>query len=117
MANHDLYPKLIGELKLDFLFPKPEATTVTAARIAENEQHIFSLKTRSCRISPPLGNTVCGELGGIIGVADINIALVMGQVVNAIGHGSPHGIAGKIVRQNAFGLLSSVLSLVQEVAD
>ena len=78
MANHHFKAKLVGQLLLKLLLPQPVATVIAATSIGQDEQLIFAAKARPVRVTPPLGNGISGELGGIVGSADINVALVVG---------------------------------------
>src|SRR5262245_40639250 len=60
VTNHNREPKLVGQLHLNFAFPKPETTVVATARITENQERIFAVKVRPVGISPPLGDGIGG---------------------------------------------------------
>ena len=117
VANHDFNPKLIGQLLLHLYLPLPIATAVTATGITEDKQFIFMSKAGPVRILPPLGDGISGESRGVTRCADVHIALVMGQVINAI-RGSPaDGIRPKIMGINLDGSLAPISSRILEIAD
>ena len=91
VTNHDFNPKLVGQLLLHLYLPLPIATTVAATSITEDKQFIFMGKARPVRILPPLGDGISGESRGVTRSADIHIALVVGQVINAVRGSASHG--------------------------
>ena len=97
VANHDFKPQLVGQLLLHLYLPLPIPTVVTATGITEDKQFIFMGKAGPVRVLPPLGDGISGESRGVTRSAHVHIALVMGQVINAVRGSTSHGFRPKIM--------------------
>lgn len=117
MANHDLNAELVSQLFLDLLLPQPVTAIVAAAGVGQNQQLVFTAKAWPAGVSLPLGNGTGGKLRCIIGIANVDIALVMGQVINAIRHSPTQRILTKVMDMDLFRLLGPLATLIAKVAD
>ena len=97
VTNHNLQAKLISPLLLDFLFPEPVPTVVGAPRITQDQDHIFPPEARPIRISPPLSDTMSGKFGRMVRSPDIDIALIVGQIIEAIRDSQALCVTAKIM--------------------
>ena len=109
--------ELVCKLPLQFKFPKPETAVVATARITEDEDLVLSLKAGTHWVGPPLGNGMNGKLRRIMRVAHIDSALVVGDVIDAIGDGPSKGVVWEIMGIDLLRRLAPSTSRVGEVAD
>jgi hypothetical protein len=66
---------------------------------------------------PPRGNLIDGKLRGIRRVADIHIAQIMVQYIQAIGRGFAQRIVLKVMVVDRVRLLTPTLPRIFEIAD
>ena len=82
-------------LTLQFSFPEPGTAVVAATRITEDQDFVLALKAGTRRVGPPLCDGMGGKFGRIIGVAQIDIALVMDDVIAMTARLRPSASPGK----------------------
>ena len=87
MADQNRDAEPVSALALQFSFPEPGTAVVAAARITEDQELVLVRKAGARGVGPPLCDGMGGKFGRIIGVAQIDIALVMDDVIDAIRHG------------------------------
>ena len=117
MADQNRDAEAVRALALQFSFPEPGTAVVAAARITEDQELVLVRKAGARRVGPPLCDGMGGKFGRIIGVAQIDIALVMEDVIDAIRHGPTQRIAREIMQIDLLRRLTPSATLVGEVAD
>ena len=117
MADQNRDAEAVRALALQFSFPEPGTAVVAAARITEDQELVLVRKAGTRRVGPPLCDGMGGKFGRIIGVAQIDIALVMDDVIDAIRHGPTQRIAREIMQIDLLRRLTPSATLVGEVAD
>ena len=117
MADQNRDAEPVSALALQFSFPEPGTAVVAAARITEDQELVLVRKAGACGVGPPLCDGMGGKFGRIIGVAQIDIALVMDDVIDAIRHGPTQRIAREIMQIDLLRRLTPSATLVGEVAD
>ena len=117
MADHNRDAESVNELALQRKFPEPGAAVVAATRITEEQELVLSLKAGMLWVGPPLCDGMGGKFWCIIGVAQIDIILVMDDVIDAIGYGPTQRIAREIMDIDLLRSLTPTTTLIGEVAD
>ena len=117
MADHNRDAEPVSELALQLKFPEPGTAVVAATRITEDQEFVLSLKAGTLWVGPPLCDGMGGKFWRIIGVAQIDIALVMDDVIDAIGYGPPQRIAREIMAIDLLRSLTPRTTLIGAVAD
>ena len=117
MANGHYQSELIGQQCLHLLLPHTWAIAITAARVTHDEQLVSGREGRATDSAPPVSDPLDGKLGRIGRLTDIQIAAVVGQIVQAIRHGFTQGVLRKIMFVHGVRGLTPALARVLEVAD
>gem|GEM_PF-2607054 len=82
MANGDFQTQMVSQLFLDLLLPQVRTTTIAAAGICQDQKLGLTWVEQTTLTLPPADNHVHSELGSVGGLAHINIAQVMSQIID-----------------------------------
>jgi len=107
----------IGELGLDFGFPRAATTAVAAASVGENEQLTGLSVLNGSFPLPPVSDSMSSESGSVVRNADDNGAAVGEGLVDAVRDGNTDGIGAEVVIMNGPGSVVPTSAMVFEVAD
>ena len=88
MADGNGQPGLCGEL-LQLYLPQPVASPVGSASISNDEQLFSGWIEFLSDVLPPAPDTFYSKFGGLMVETHIDEALVVNQVINALGDGFP----------------------------
>ena len=102
---------------LKLLFPQSRAVTIAAAGIGQDQQLVRRREGRLSFRLPPGGNRFDGKLGCVRRTTDIDIALIVEQVVDAIRHSSTESVLLEVMHVYVRGRLTPAASRVLEIAD
>ncbi len=97
MTDGHFQAELIGEQFLHLLLPQAWAIAIAPARVTQDQQFVSGWKVRAAKGAPPRGDHLHRKLGRIGGLADVDVAPLVGKIVNAIGHGFAERVLLKIV--------------------
>ena len=109
--------KRVAQPSLDFGFPGPRATSVTTARIRQNQNLGSTAMAAQSLAFPPGSDGMGGEGRSIVRDADAYGAAVVGRVVNAVGDAHAAGIGAEVVIVHPFGRAIPFGAGVLEVAN
>lgn len=90
--------------------------TVAAAAIAQQQQRLRLRILELTNVQPPLPDAVAGKFTGVMAGAEVEIAGVAFEVVQAIGDDDAGAETGEIVIPNQLGLLHVELAVAIEKA-
>ena len=103
MTNRDRYPELIGKLlKLDL--PETNAVAVTATAVGGDHESLGTGIPLLSHCLPPAADRMNGKAGGVVIGTDADPAEIVGDVVDAIGHGTGELGVDEVVDIDRFGL-------------
>jgi hypothetical protein len=107
----------VTQAVLESVLPGAVAGPVGPAAVGQDEQLGGVGVATTTVVDPPLGHVVDGKGRGVVGGADEDVAVVGGEVVDAVGQGDARRIGGEVVVVDEGGLLAPGGALVLEVAD
>ncbi len=116
VADRNGQAQSINYFLLKVPFPYSRATTIAAPTIH------FDHQTRGVREAfrqfslAPVGNAVDGKGRRVRRLTDIDCALIVLQVIDTIGNGTPNRILGEVVNMDDLRLLTPDLTWVLEIA-
>ena len=110
-------PVPVAQSLLQAELPGAGARPVAAAAIGEDEQLALTGVAALAVVVPPPHHVVDGEGCGVVRRAEEQVAMVGGQVVDAVGQGDALCVRKEVVVVDEGGLLAPGGALVLEVAD
>lgn len=116
MGHGDNQAKFIGQL-LEPLFPDPAPAAIRITTIGLDQQMFLVWIGRLPHYHPPATKCCHGKLWGVVGSADRDKALILPDVVNAIGNGFALGQTWKIIHIHFPPLLTPGSTRVLEIAN
>src|SRR5262249_58644535 len=111
------HPEGVTQLFLEVPLPASTMAAVAPATIGQNEQFACPWIEALPFLLPPACDGMNGELRGIVGHADIDIAFVPSHVVDAEGNRPALGCSGEVVLMHLLGLPAPCLPRIAELAD
>src|SRR5258708_27186100 len=107
----------MGDLFLDEFFEKVTAGLVGPTAIGLDKEALCAREALRKLTLTPSGEVIDGKLRRIEGVPQVDIGLVVRQVINAIGNGSPYSLRGEVVHIDLLCLLTPDPPSILEVTD
>ena len=107
----------VNEAGLEGIFEAADAGSVAAAGVGEDQQFGGAGVALAAFALPPSDQVVSSEVGGVVGGADDDEAVVGGDVVDAVGDGDAVSLGAEVVVVDGLGRLSPGVALVLEITD
>lgn len=117
MTDGDFDAVNIDEEALQALLPEANPAAVGAATVSQKQQALGVGIGRPPFVGPPTDNGIDGEVGGLGGCTDVDMAALGRQIVDAIGHRLRRGVARKVVDVHAVRLLAPGSTGILEITD
>ena len=107
MSHRDREAFLVGKF-LEFLLPKTISCPIRATPIRRDQQFVVIAIERFAKVSPPSSDTLHCKLSRIMIDAHVHKAMLVDQIIDAIGHRFALSQRKKVIHVDA-GLLSFCL--------
>src|ERR1700683_4821479 len=117
VSDRNTEAECIAQLSLDFDLPGPGTTTVTAARVRQDQQLRNTAPATRPFAFPPSGDGMSGEGRRVVRDSDADGAAIVRRVVNPIGDAHAAGIGAEVVIVHQNGRAIPFGSGIFEIAD
>jgi len=117
VSNGDVEAKGIGDLRLDFGFPRAATTAVAAAGVGENENWTGLRVLKGSFTLPPKSDRMSGKSGSVVRDADNDRAAVGKGLIDAVRDGNADRIGAEIVIMNRPSIEIPTSAVIFEVSN
>ena len=103
VTDHQPHSQIVGQaLQADL--PKPAARAVAAAAIGGDQHFTGPTEAAAAHACPPATDTVGGEVRRVVVDPDADPALIIANIVNAVGNHLPQRLVCKVMYSDRLGL-------------
>ena len=117
MADRHGQAEAVAELFLQLVLPEAGATAIAAPGIGQDQQVLGRAMQRLADRRPPTGDHVHRELGRIGRGTDIDGTLIVGDVIDTVGHCPALGIGWEVMHIDGGGFQTPGGAGILEIAD